>query len=238
VSRLRAIDRLGCVLDLNEVLARLEKSGSEKDRQGMARFGINAEKAFGVRIPVMRALAKEIGKDRALADRLWRSGYHEARILAGMVDDPKSVTERQMEEWVVEFNSWDLCDQVILNLFEKTPFAYKKAVEWHKRDEEFVKRAGYVLMARLAVCDKKADDAVFIRFFPFIKKGVTDERNFVKKAVNWAIRQIGKRNRALNKRTVAFCRELREIDSPSARWIVADAMRELTDEKTIGRLKK
>jgi len=225
-------------MDLKEILSKLERSGVEKNRQGMARFGINIEKAFGVTIPLLRGLAKEAGKDRKLAHQLWDSGYHEARILASMIDEPDLVTEQQMEEWVVKFNSWDVCDQVILNLFEKTKYAYKKAAEWHKREEEYVKRAGYVLMARLAVSDKKADDEKFIKFFPLIRRGVTDERNFVKKAVNWAIRQIGKRNRALNKRAVAFCRELGEIDSRSAKWIVADALRELTDEKTVGRLKR
>jgi 3-methyladenine DNA glycosylase AlkD len=155
-----------------------------------------------------------------------------------MVDVPGEVTEEQMDEWVQEFNSWDLCDQVIMNLFEKTVYANKKAREWHNREEEFVRRAGYVMMARLAVSDKKAGDDFFIKYFPLIKKGATDNRNFVKKAVNWAIRQIGKRNLGLNKKAIALCREIEAVDAPSARWIAKDAIRELDSKEVKERLKR
>ena len=205
------------------ILKKLKTLGKKKNREGMARFGINTSKAFGVCVPDMRAIAKETGRDRTVARRLWDSGYHEARIVASMVDVPGEVTEGQMDEWTLEFNSWDLCDQVIMNLFEKSRFADKKAREGHKREEEFVRRAGYVMMARLAVSDKKAGDDFFIKYFPLIKKGVTDNRNFVKKAVNWAVRQIGKRNLALNKKAILLCREIELIDSPSARWIAKPA---------------
>jgi 3-methyladenine DNA glycosylase AlkD len=220
------------------VLKKLKTLGKKKNREGMARFGINTSKAFGVGVPDMRAIAKEVGRDRTIAHKLWDSGYHEARIVASMLDEPEKVTGEQMDEWALEFNSWDLCDQVIMNLFEKTRFANKKAREWHRREEEFVRRAGYVMMARLAVSDKNAGDDFFIKYFPLIKKGATDNRNFVKKAVNWAIRQIGKRNLGLNKKALALCREIEVIDSPSARWIAKDAIRELESKDVKERLKR
>ena len=196
----------------------------------MKRFGINIKYALGVRVPVLRALAKKIGKDHKLALGLWKSGIHEARILAGMIDDPLKVTEKQMEQWVKGFNSWDVCDQCCGNLFDKLPVAWEKAVEWAKRDEEFVKRAGFALMACLAWHDKGSHDRKFIKFFPVIKKHSTDERNFVKKAVSWALRQIGKRNLNLNKKAIKIAREIKRIDSKSAQWIANDAIRELTSE--------
>jgi 3-methyladenine DNA glycosylase AlkD len=180
---------------------------------------------------MIRALAKEIGRSHELAQQLWDSGIHEARILAGMVDDYRHVSEEQMERWVKDFNSWDLCDQVCSNLFDKTPFAYDKAKSWTVRNEEFVKRAGFALMACLAVHDKKASDQQFLLFFPLIKKESVDERNFVKKAVNWALRQIGKRNLALNQAAIELAHEIKTIDSKSARWIANDALRELANPK-------
>jgi 3-methyladenine DNA glycosylase AlkD len=202
----------------------------------MARFGINPENTFGVSIPNLRQIAKETGKDHALAQQLWASGIHEARILASMVDDPKMVTEEQLERWVKDFDSWDVCDQCCMNLFEKTQFAYQKAVEWSSNDKEFIKRTGFVLMARLAVSDKKADDKQFEPFLPIIKRESTDNRNFVKKAVNWALRQIGKRNLNLNGKAVETAKEIQEIDSKSARWIASDALRELTGQAVLERL--
>ena len=203
----------------------------------MAKFGINTKKAYGISLYVIRSMAKEIGKNHELAQRLWSSGIHEARILAGMVDDPKQVTKNQMERWVKDFDSWDVCDQVCSNLFDKTPFAYKKVFEWSKRNEEFVKRAGFVLMACLSVHDKKADDKQFEQFFPIIKREANDDRNFVKKAVNWALRQIGKRNLNLNKKAIETAENIKKMDSKAARWIASDAIRELTSEKTQKRLK-
>ena len=220
------------------ILKKLKTLGKKKNRDGMARFGINTQKAFGVSVPDMRAIAKEVGRDRSVARKLWDSGYHEARIVASMIDVPGEVTEEQMDEWVLEFNSWDLCDQVISNLFRKTVYADRKAREWCKREEEFVRRAGYVMIAMLAVSDKKADDEFFVKYFPLIKKGATDNRNFVKKGVNWAVRQIGKRNLGLNKKAIALCCEIEEIDSPSARWIAKDAIRELDSKEVKERLKR
>ena len=204
---------------------------------GMARFGIKTEKALGISIPPLRAIAKRTGKNHILAGELWSSGIHEARILACFIDSPKQVTPEQMERWASEFDSWDLCDQCCSNLFDKTPFAYQKAAEWSAREEEFVKRAGFVLMAALAVHDKKARDDKFIRFLPIIVRESDDERNFVKKAVNWALRQIGKRNKKLNVFAIDTAREIQERISPAARWIASDALKELTGESVQRKLK-
>lgn len=203
----------------------------------MARFGINPDRALGVRIPDLRRLAKQVGTDHSLALGLWKTGIHEARILASMIDDPAAVTERQMESWAGDFDSWDLCDQCCGNLFDRTPFAYGKAVEWASRDEEFIKRAGFALMAWAAVQDKTADNRVFLEFLPVIEREANDDRNFVKKAVNWALRQIGKRNRRLNRAAVAAARRLaKQKDSRAARWVGTDALRELTSEGVRSRL--
>jgi 3-methyladenine DNA glycosylase AlkD len=218
-------------LTCEEILDQMKSMAYPRAREGMARFGIKSENAYGISIPSLRKLAKQIGKDHALALNLWSSGIHEARILAGMVDDPEQVTESQMEHWVNDFDSWDVCDQCCSNLFDKTVFAYPKAIEWSERRQEFVKRAGFVLMAVLAVHDKAAEDDQFAQFFPIIKREAGDERNFVKKAVNWALRQIGKRNRVLNQAAIDVGKEIKTIDSRTARWIAGDALRELTSEK-------
>lgn len=194
---------------------------------GMARYGINVRGALGISIPVLRALAKEIGTDQRLAQELWRSGIHEARILAGLIADPDGLTERVMERWVKDFASWDVCDQVCGNLFDKTPFAFPKAFAWSRRKETFVKRAGFVLMAAVSVHDKKSGDAAFKKFLPVIRREAGDERNFVKKAVNWALRQIGKRNVKLNGAAIRTAEQIRKMDSRAARWIASDALREL-----------
>jgi 3-methyladenine DNA glycosylase AlkD len=203
----------------------------------MARFGIKADKAFGVSVPALRKLAWSIGKDHPLALELWDTGLHEARELATMIADPKQVTEELMERWVKDIDSWDVCDHCCGNLWDKTPFAYRKAREWSKRPEGFVKRAAFSLIAALAVHDKPASDDVFTRFLPIIKRESTDERNFVKKAVNWALRQIGKRNRSLNRQAIKAAREIQKLNSKSARWIAADALRELTNAKVQSRMK-
>lgn len=181
-------------------------------------------------IPNIRKIAKETGKNHALAQELWNSGIHEARILAGIIDEPEEVTEQQMEKWVKDFDSWDVCDQCCSNLFDKTEYAHKKAVEWSRRQGEFVKRAGFTLMAALSVHDKKAADEKFLKFLPVIKREAVDERNFVRKAVNWALRQIGKRNSKLNKAAIATAKEIGKMNSKSAKWIASDALRELTSE--------
>jgi len=205
----------------------------------MAKFGINTKKAYGVSIPEIRKAAKEIGigANHELAQQLWSSRIHEARILAGMIDDPAKVTEQQMESWVKDFDSWDVCDQVCSNLLDKTEFAYKKTFELSDRKEEFEKRTSFVLMACLAVHDKVANDEKFLKFFPVIKRHSTDERNFVKKAVNWALRQVGKRNKFLNREAVKAAKEIQKMDSKSAKWIAADALRELTGAAVQKRLK-
>ena len=212
------------------VLRRLRRLANPANVAGMARFGINPARTLGVSMPVLRRIAREIGTDHTLAQTLWASGVHEARILAGFVDDPVRVTRAQMNRWAADFDSWDVCDQVCSSLFDRTPFAFQKALEWTDRREEFVKRAGFVLMAALAVHDRRATDAAFERFLPIIARGSTDERNFVKKAVNWALRQIGKRNRRLNRKAIAQARKIQRIPSRAARWIAADAVRELTGE--------
>ena len=210
------------------IITELKALASPANVAGMARFGITSTNTLGISIPNLRRIAREAGKDHALAQQLWDSGIHEARILASLVDDPKSVTERQMEAWVSEFDSWDVCDGVCSNLFAYTPFAWDKAVAWSRRDEEYVRRAGFVLMARLAVSDKKAPDEKFLPFFPLIVAGATDERNFVKKAVNWALRQIGKRNARLCAEATKVGQELRKSKSAAARWVANDALREFT----------
>ena len=221
-----------------EILTQLKSLGNPAAAEGMARYGINTEHAYGVSIPNLRKIARAIGKSRPLAEALWSSGIHEARILAGMVYPPAEITGRQMEEWVRDFNSWDLCDQCCNNLFRKAVDARGKAVEWSSRDEEFVKRAGFVLMACLAVHDKKAADAEFLEFLPVIMRESVDSRNLVKKAVNWALRQIGKRNLRLNQAAIATANEISEMNSAAAKWIAADAVRELASDAVQKRLRE
>jgi 3-methyladenine DNA glycosylase AlkD len=219
-----------------QIVRELRSMANPKNVEGMARFGIRSKNTLGISIYVLRPMAKRIGKDHTIAVELWSTEIHEARLLAGFIDDPKKVTEKQMEAWAADFDSWDIVDQVCSSLFDKTPFAYAKAVEWSSRKEEFVKRAGFVLMAALSVHDREAPDRAFTRFFPIIKREATDDRNFVKKAVNWALRQIGKRDIALNKAAVKLAKEIQKIDSKSARWIAADALRELESDKVMKRL--
>ena len=224
-------------MTLDEVLARLDSLAEPAFIERMRQFGIETRRALGVRVPALRRLAKEIGRDHALAGRLWASGVHEARLLAPMIAEPDRLTDRDLERWVRGFDSWDICDQCCGNLFDRSPLAHAKAAEWAGRGEEFVKRAGFTLMACLAVHDKAAGDAAFERFFPLIVREAADDRNFVKKAVNWALRQIGKRNRALNRRAVAVAKEVAAIDARSARWIASDALRELTGDAVQKRLR-
>ncbi|MGD0027797.1 MAG: DNA alkylation repair protein [Candidatus Bathyarchaeia archaeon] len=204
---------------------------------GMSKFGINPKNTYGISIPKLREIAKDIGKNHQLALELWKSDIHEARILASFIDEPEKVTENQLEKWVRDFDSWDVCDQVC-NLFEKTPYAYQKAIEWTNRKEEFIKRAAFALMAGLAVHDKKASNEQFEHFFPLIREAATDDRNFVKKAGNWALRNIGKRNKALNERAMEIAREIQEINSKTAKWIASDALRELSSHAIQKRLKQ
>ena len=221
-----------------DVLDKLKKKARPDRLEGMARYGMAVEKRLGVSIPELRLLAKEIGKNHKLALELWKTGIDEARILAAMIDDPLKLTEEQMEEWVKDINSWDVCDQDCMNLFEKSPLAWKKIHDWSNREEEFVKRTAFSLIACLAWHDKKTADDKFIALFPVIREGATDERNFVKKAVNWAMRNMGKRNRNLNKAVVDIAKEIQKLDSKSARWIATDAIKELESEAVQRRLKR
>jgi 3-methyladenine DNA glycosylase AlkD len=214
-------------MTVEQVIALLQQHANPQAVQGMARVGISSAQTLGVSIPTLRSIAKDIGRDHLLALDLWRSGIHEARILASMIADPHRVSPEHMEAWVNDFDSWDICDQVCGNLFDKTPYAYHKAVEWSHREQEFVRRAGFVLMAELAVHDKRASDEAFLPFFPLIKQYAVDERNFVKKAVNWALRQIGKRNSHLRAVAVDWAHAIKQLDSRAARWIANDALREL-----------
>ena len=225
-------------MQLKDILAELRSMGDPETAAGMARYGIKADRALGVSIPGLQSLAKKIGKNRKLAQDLWSSTVHEARILACMIDDPQQITADRLERLVNEFDSWDLCDQCCNRLFSKTPFARQKALAWANRPEEFVKRAGFVMMAVLAVHDKKAADKQFDAFFERIKKEAIDGRNFVKKAVNWALRQIGKRNMSLNRKAIAVAEEIQQFESKTARWVASDALRELRSEKIQKRLSK
>ncbi|HZA40280.1 MAG TPA: DNA alkylation repair protein [Actinomycetota bacterium] len=218
---------MGEVMAADEIIAELRSLASEHNREGMARFGINTELALGISVTQLRQIAKRIGKNHELALELWDSGIHEARILASIVDRPEAVTEQQMETWAEGFNSWDIVDQVCGNLFDKTPFAWDKAAEWSERPEEFVKRAGFSMIAYMAVHLKKTDDREFERFFVIIEREASDDRNFVKKAVNWALRQIGKRSDYLRPQAIACAERIAEQDSRSARWIARDALKEL-----------
>ena len=224
---------------LNHILDQLYALADKNNLPGMARFGIETSgERLGIAIPQLRKIAKATGRDHQLALALWGTGIPEARILASMVDDPAQVTSAQSDSWVHDFSSWDICDQVCSNLFDKTPFAWEKIEEWAADEREFVRRAGYVMIACLAVHDKGAPDASFTALFPIITAGVSDPRNFVRKAVNWAIRNIGKRNLALNKAAITISGKILAIDDKTARWIARDALRELKSEKVQERLRK
>lgn len=223
-------------MSYNQVISRLRSKADPKNVEGMKRFGIDTKNTLGISVVVLRKMAKDIGRDHEIAGRLWSSGIHEARILAPMIEETEKVTEKQMDRWVKDFDSWDICDQCCGNLFDKTPYAYEKAVLWSRDRHEYVRRAGYAMMAALSVHDKSAKDSKFVEFLPIIKGGATDERNFVRKAVNWALRQIGKRNKRLNKLAIEAAKKIKTIDSRSARWIANDALRELTSDRVRRRL--
>lgn len=215
-------------MTFDQVLKTLESKTDPAAVRGMARYGMTARKVLGGwSAPALKKFAREIGKNHGMARKLWTTAILEARLLAGLIAEKEKVTPRQMEDWAGDFDSWALCDGTCLNLFRHTPFAYAKCVEWSKRDEEFVKRAGFALMAGLAVSDKTAPDRRFRQFLPLIKRESADARNYVKKAVNWALRQIGKRNLRLNRAAIKAAQQIHGMDSTSARWIAADALREL-----------
>lgn len=223
-------------MGLEETLANLHSLAQPERLRENARVGIPAD-GLGITIPALRTLAKTLRPDHALALELWETGVHEARLLAGMVDDSALVTEAQLERWAGDFDSWDLCDGVC-SLFELTPFAWAKAVEWAGRDEEFVRRAGFTLIAYFAVHDKAAADDRFLALLPLIRAHADDDRNFVKKAVNWALRNIGKRNLTLNAAAIGTAEQIRLDGTRSGRWIASDALRELRSEGVQARLRR
>jgi 3-methyladenine DNA glycosylase AlkD len=232
---------------LQAVMNELAGMASAENRAGMARYGIKTDDAFGVSVYELRRIAKGYRRDHDLALALWETGNHEARLLASMVDDPAQVTERQMEEWASAFDSWDVCDQVTSNLFDKTPYAYDKVVAWSGREDEWVKRAAFATAAALAVQDKKAADERFLPILALIRREAGDDRNFVKKAVNWALRNIGKRSAALHAAAIRTAEAIlatadslaaadrRDPAARSGRWIARDALRELRSEKVLRR---
>jgi 3-methyladenine DNA glycosylase AlkD len=218
--------------ELKEIISVFKKNGKKENLAGMQKYGIRFDKAYGCSMPVIRNLAKSYRKNHELALELWNTGIHDARILAFLIDDPDKVTIKQAESWLKDVKSWDICDGLCSNLLDKTSFAYKKAVEWSERKEEFQKRAGFVLMAVLPVHDKKQKDETFIDFLPIILEHCTDERNFVRKAVNWALRSIGKRNFRLNELAINTAEQMLSINSKTSKWIANDALRELKNETT------
>ena len=225
-------------MNCTEILQYLESLANPANTAGMARYGINTARAYGVPMPMLRALARKIGRDHGLAGRLWASEIHEARILAALIDEPAAVTAAQMDAWAADLDSWDVCDQLCNNLFSRTKFAWRKARQWSGRRKEFVRRAAFSMMASLAVHDKAANDDAFLALLPLIESAATDERNYVRKAVNWALRQTGKRNARLNRAAIAAARRIGKLEGKAPPWIAADALRELTSEKTRRRLGK
>jgi len=221
-----------------QIIKKLKSMSNPKNVEGMARFGITPKsKILGISIWELRKLKKEIDTNSAssadrheLAQKLWASGIHEARILASFIEDPEKVTEKQLDRWVKDFDSWDIVDQVS-ELIAHTSYVVKKIHEWSNHDGEFVKRAAFSLIAELAWWEKKMRDKDFEQFYPIIKRGATDERNFVKKAVNWALRQIGKRNKNLRKEAIKLANEIQKIDNKSAKWIAKDALKELSRKR-------
>jgi 3-methyladenine DNA glycosylase AlkD len=220
-----------------EILEKLKSKSRSDQLEGMARYGITIDKRLGVSIPDIRKIAKDFGKNHETALDLWKTGYADAKITAALIDEPEKVTETQMEEWVMGIDSWDVCDQICMNLFDKTTYAWKKIIDWSERKEEFVKRTAFSLLACLACHDKYADDNKFKEYFPLIKKNAMDDRNYVKKAVSWSLRHIGKRNLNLYKAALKLADEIKMIDSKSAKWIGSDVVRDLNSDPTKRRLK-
>ncbi len=222
--------------EVDAILKELAGLGSEENRAGMARFGINADHAFGVSMTTLRPIARRYRRRHDLAAALWATGKHEARILAALIDDPKQVTPQQMDAWAADFDSWDLCDQACMKLFAATPYVAEKTEQWAADDREFVRRAAFAMIAGYAVHAKKQPDPVLLPFLELIERASTDGRNFVKKAVNWALRQIGKRSAELHGPALALAERLAASDDKTQRWIGRDAVKELTDPKQLARI--
>jgi 3-methyladenine DNA glycosylase AlkD len=224
-------------LSKDEVMKWLERKGTRLNVEGMARYGIRTPRTFGVSMSMMQPLAKRLGTDHPLAAVLWKSGWHEARILATLVEDPRQVTRQQMNAWAADFDNWAICDTTCLRLFGRTPFAWEKARQWSTSPREFVKRAAFALMASLAGHDKTASNAQFLDLLPLIEQGAHDERNFVKKGVNWALRRIGTRNLALNAAALEVAKRLSQSDEASCRWVGKGALGQLASPKVRSRLR-
>jgi 3-methyladenine DNA glycosylase AlkD len=222
--------------ECEEVLEQLRDMAEPSNIAGMARYGISTVGTMGVSMPKLRGMAKRIGRKHELALELWDSGLHEARILAALVAEPGRTDRAMMESWVRQFDSWDLCDQVCANLFCLAKPAYEVIPDWTARNEEFVRRAGFVMMAALAVHDKESEDEVFLGLFPLIERRAGDNRNYVKKAVSWAVRQMGKRDLRLREECIRLAERLWEQGSPSSRWIASDVIRELDSDRVLARL--
>jgi 3-methyladenine DNA glycosylase AlkD len=214
-------------ISADEVLAWMTKTGSPKAAAGLSRFGLPTDRAFGISVAVLRSYAKRIGTDHALALKLWKTGWLDARILASFLADPARVTPAMMDDWCRDFDNWGTTDTACFTLFDRTPHAWKKAKQWTKRKPEFEKRAGFVLMACLAAHDKAAGDAKFIELLPLIEQGASDDRNFVKKGVSWALRHIGHRNASLHAAAVKTATRLAGSDDVTRRWVGRDALRDL-----------
>jgi 3-methyladenine DNA glycosylase AlkD len=221
---------------VREALTWLEHRGTKKNRDGMARYAIVAPKAFGVSVADIRQLGKKLGRDHELAAALWETGWYEARMLTSFVDEPDRVTPAQMDRWARDFDNWAICDTLCFHLFDRTPHAWRKIEQWSRKRDEFVKRAAFALLASVALHDKKAADAPFLKSLRLIETGSTDERNFVKKGVSWALRSVGRRNKALNVAAVAVAKRLAQSSESASRWVGRDALRELTSPAVLGRL--
>lgn len=225
-------------LDTKAILARLKRTGSKEGLAALKRFAITTDKAFGCSMPQIQGIAKELGKDHALAQALWETGWYDARLLAAFVDDPAKVTPDQMYAWIHDFDNWAVCDTVCFHLFDRTPHAWKKLLPWSKLEPEFAKRSAFATLWGLSVHDKQAADAPFLKGLKIIEKSATDPRNFVKKAVNMALRAIGKRNRALHAAALEVAERLASASDPTARWNGKDALRELKSASVARRLAK
>ena len=231
-----ALPKSGAPPSAPAVLKELRALGSAENRAGMARYGINTGRAFGISMATLKPIARRLKRNHDLAQALWASGWHEARLLAALIDDPKQVTPAQMDAWTADFDSWDLCDQACSKLFVRTPFVEARIAKWAKDNREFVRRAAFALLAAYTVHGKTVPDETFLAYLPLIERHATDERNFVRKAVNWALRQIGKRNSTLHAPALALARKLSESDDKTARWIGKDAVKELTDPVQLERI--
>ena len=225
-------------MDLNDIIKFFEDNIDEKNLETMARLKVGSDKKYGIKMPVLRKLAKEIGKDHELALELWNHGYHESRLLATLIEDSSKVSEEQLDKWVDDFDTWDIVDQACINILVKMPQGISKIPLWAESDKEFVKRTAFSLIAVIAVHDKKSEDSYFEEFFPYLIEGADDNRNFVKKSVNWALRSIGKKNKHLNKRAIEVSNEILELDCKSAKWIAKNALKELESERVQDRLNK